>query len=144
MIIASKYTEICCAHRIYGHPGKCNDFHGHNYKITIDIVSERDELDKLGMLMDFNRISEVLGKIEAAWDHKFLVWGKDPYAEKLGLIDLPGLILLPFSPSAENMAKEVCRIAMQWLEVGVGISHPYSVVVHIGETTKCEVTYAGQ
>jgi 6-pyruvoyltetrahydropterin/6-carboxytetrahydropterin synthase len=42
--------------------------------------------------------------IEDNWDHKFLLYEWDPIAEDLKKADPEGIVIVPFNPTAENMA----------------------------------------
>ena len=70
---------------------KCNGLHGHCWKVTVEIQSEG--LIN-GMVVDFIHVKQVLRK----YDHKFFLEESSGY-------NLPGAILLPFAPTAENLAE---------------------------------------
>jgi 6-pyruvoyltetrahydropterin/6-carboxytetrahydropterin synthase len=40
-IIASRYHDISCGHRVYGHESKCAHLHGHNYRVHFDLRKRR-------------------------------------------------------------------------------------------------------
>ena len=58
------------AHRICGHPGLCAGLHGHNYRALIRVVGE--QLDELGMLMDFAELKRICAEVVAPLDHSYL------------------------------------------------------------------------
>ncbi len=58
------------AHRVRGYKGDCAGVHGHTYRIEVRIRVEN--LDKLGMAMDFRKAKNVLKKILSKLDHKNL------------------------------------------------------------------------
>lgn len=62
--------EFSSAHRLRGYKGKCENLHGHNWKV--EVVIEGENLDETGLLIDFGilrkKLKEVLNKI----DHKNL------------------------------------------------------------------------
>jgi len=75
-------------HALRGYKGKCENPHGHNYKVRITF--EGPELDSIGLLVDFSHLKRVMREIIGGVDHKYL---ND---------------LAPFdtiNPSAENLAK---------------------------------------
>lgn len=75
-------------HALRGYKGKCENVHGHNYRVRITVRGPK--LDGIGLLVDFTEIKRVLRGIIGKIDHQFL---ND---------------LEPFrtvNPSAENMAK---------------------------------------
>jgi 6-pyruvoyltetrahydropterin/6-carboxytetrahydropterin synthase len=75
-------------HALRGYKGKCENPHGHNYRVCITV--EGPELDNIGLLCDFVHLKGTIREIIRVLDHQFL---ND---------------LEPFrtvNPSAENMAK---------------------------------------
>jgi 6-pyruvoyltetrahydropterin/6-carboxytetrahydropterin synthase len=104
MITATRYHDISCGHRVCGHESKCAHLHGHNYRVHFTVCPV-DRLDDLGRVLDFSAIKDRLCLwLEEQWDHRFLLHTKDPFAEALMGIDPHGLVLVPFNPTAENMA----------------------------------------
>ena len=75
-------------HALRGYRGKCENIHGHNYKVRI--VLEGPSLDSIGLLYDFTHLKRVLREIIASVDHRFLN-DQAPF-------DVT-------NPSAENLAK---------------------------------------
>ncbi|MBI9076722.1 MAG: 6-carboxytetrahydropterin synthase QueD [Desulfatibacillum sp.] len=63
-------TDFAAAHRLtlVGH--KCENLHGHNWKVEVCIKG--DTLDDGGVLMDFGIIKKNLREIMEELDHKFL------------------------------------------------------------------------
>ena len=78
------------AHNLRGYKGKCEELHGHNWRI--EVVAQNDELDKAGMLLDFTYLKMQLGKITEKLDHKYL--NNIPYFKKA-------------NPTSENIAKYI-------------------------------------
>jgi len=75
-------------HALRGYKGKCENVHGHNYRVQVTI--EGQQLDSIGLLVDFVEVKKVMNRIIDRLDHQFI---ND---------------LAPFdtiNPSAENMAK---------------------------------------
>jgi len=58
------------AHRLIEYDGKCENLHGHNYKVKLTISV--DTLDKIDLGVDFGRLKEDLKKVTDLFDHKFL------------------------------------------------------------------------
>ena len=79
---------FAAAHNLRNYKGKCEDLHGHNYKVRVTL--EGPELDSIGLLSDFTGIKRVLREIIAGVDHKFLN-DQAPFDA--------------INPSAENIAK---------------------------------------
>lgn len=81
-----KTLEISAAHRLnLSYESPCTRLHGHNWRITVYLRSEKLNAD--GMIMDFKRIKE---KIQNRLDHKVINEEVD------------------FNPTAENLAKFIC------------------------------------
>lgn len=110
MITVTKRHTFSAAHRLYDYNGKCEHLHGHNYKIEITITN--DSLDELGMILDFAAVKDLLlTKLDALWDHKTLLFSKDPLSKELpNLLQDNSVCTVPFNPTAENMAQYLGEI----------------------------------
>lgn len=87
MYYISKRIEVSAAHRLQlDYESKCSNLHGHNWIITVYCRSA--ELNANGMVTDFSHIKECVAD---ALDHRFL---ND---------------VLPFNPTAENIARYLCE-----------------------------------
>jgi 6-pyruvoyltetrahydropterin/6-carboxytetrahydropterin synthase len=75
-------------HALRGYKGKCENPHGHNYKVRITI--EGPDLDSIGLLYDFSHLKRVMREIIGGVDHIYLN-DKAPFDT--------------VNPSAENLAK---------------------------------------
>jgi 6-pyruvoyltetrahydropterin/6-carboxytetrahydropterin synthase len=75
-------------HALRGYKGKCENVHGHNYKLRVTL--EGPQLDSIGLLYDFTHLKRVIREIVGGVDHKFL--------NDLAPFDV-------LNPSAENLAK---------------------------------------
>jgi len=79
------------AHQLRGYKGKCENLHGHNYKI--EIYARGRELNNIGLLVDFGELKEAADEIVRYLDHR-------------NINELP-----PFdaelNPSAENLARYI-------------------------------------
>ncbi len=85
MYYASKKMEIAGSHQLkLSYESECENLHGHNWTIIVYVKAR--ELNKDGMICDFKHIKE---KIYGKLDHR-------------NLNDV-----LPFNPTAENIAKWV-------------------------------------
>ena len=102
-ISAIRHHDISCGHVVFGHEHKCRHLHGHNYRVHFRVSGERDAV---GRVLDFGVIkSRLCDWLEAHWDHRFLVWDEHPLAAALQAVDAQGVLLVPFNPTAENMAR---------------------------------------
>ncbi len=131
---ATRYHDLSVGHRVFRHESKCAHLHGHNYRIHFTV--QADKLDPVGRVLDFGDIKRLLCEwLEVTWDHRFLLWNEDPLADDLVAMDPQGVILVPFNPTAENMAEFLL------LEVGPSLlpAHVQLVSVVVEETRKCSV-----
>ncbi len=131
---ATRYHDLSVGHRVFRHESKCAHLHGHNYRIHFTV--QADKLDPLGRVLDFGDIKRLLCEwLEVTWDHRFLLWNEDPLADDLVAMDPQGVILVPFNPTAENMAEFLLS------EVGPSLlpAHVQLVSVVVEETRKCSV-----
>ncbi|MCR5562090.1 MAG: 6-carboxytetrahydropterin synthase [Desulfovibrio sp.] len=104
MISVTREHVIAAAHRLYDYNGRCERLHGHNYRIALTL--DAPGLDALGMVADFSVIKKVLfAALDEEWDHRTLLYVKDPLCARLAAILDDGSIRpVPFNPTAENMA----------------------------------------
>ncbi len=87
MYTVIKRIEISAAHSLsLSYASKCERLHGHNWIITIHCRAA--ELNADGMVIDFTRIKE---DIHSQLDHANLNE------------------ILPFNPTAENIARWICE-----------------------------------
>lgn len=150
-IYAERYHDFSAGHRVAGHESKCASLHGHNYRVHFKCAAPG--LDSLGRVLDFGFIKSYLCQwLEEQWDHKFLLWDRDPWRVTVEwpFQDPPrleqqlphgdGVVLVPFNPTAENMAKHLLAV------VGPQQLEPFSkqgvrlVAVRVEETRKCGAT----
>lgn len=97
--------KFCAGHRLHKHGGKCEHFHGHNY--VADFFVRGESQDSVGRVIDFAELkSKCKGWIDENWDHSFLVYEGDENAiNALRQVKPCRLFLLPYNPTAENMAR---------------------------------------
>ena len=84
-------TEFSAAHALRGYGGKCENLHGHNWKIEIYVRGPR--LNNIGLLIDFKELKTAAKKAMDTVDHKVL--NEIPPFDDL------------CNPSSENIAKYV-------------------------------------
>ena len=141
MITAERYHDISCGHRVFGHESKCAHLHGHNYRIHFKIASDDlNSVDSIGRVIDFSVIKSKLAMwLEDNWDHKFLIWFKDPLAWQLEILDKEGIVVTDFNPTAENLAMHLVEVIApkQLAETGCKL-----IECRIEETAKCSATYS--
>ena len=133
---AKRYHDISCGHRVFQHESKCAHLHGHNYRIHF--TCEAEELDNIGRVIDFSDMkSRLCMWLEDHWDHKTLIWENDPWAKVLPEID-PTIVIVPFNPTAENIAQHLVEVIGPQQLAGTGIK-----LVHcdVEETRKCSASF---
>jgi 6-pyruvoyltetrahydropterin/6-carboxytetrahydropterin synthase len=75
-------------HYLRNYQGKCENPHGHNYRVLVTLIGE--ELDGTGLLLDFKLLKTLLRPVVDTLDHQMIN-------------DLPPFTEL--NPSAENLAR---------------------------------------
>ena len=83
-------SHFSAAHRLRYLHGKCEELHGHNWKI--EVVLSSDRLNKEGVVIDFQILKQKLEKVLKPLDHTYLN-------------DLP--YFSGEEPSSENIAKYI-------------------------------------
>lgn len=63
-------SHFAAAHQLREFKGKCENLHGHNWKIEVFVRGEN--LGKDGLLIDFKLIKETTNRILDELDHQFL------------------------------------------------------------------------
>lgn len=139
-IKASRFHDISCGHRVFGHESKCAHLHGHNYRVHFEVSQDDDtQTDSLGRVMDFSVIkSHLCMWLEDNWDHKFLVWSEDPFSGVLKEMDYDGVVITKFNPTAEAMARYLVDVIAPIQLLGKGC---VLESCRIEETYKCHATY---
>ena len=88
MFQVSVEETFSAGHALRGYKGKCENPHGHNYKVRVTLAGK--ELDKAGLLLDFKDLREVMKHVTERLDHQ-MINDVAPFTE--------------LNPSAENLAK---------------------------------------
>ena len=84
--------SFASAHALRNYKGRCENVHGHNWKVRV--VIEGEKLDATGMLVDFLDVKSFMGEILDRLDHQFL--NEIPPFDSI-------------NPSAENIAEYFYR-----------------------------------
>ena len=63
-------THFAAAHQLTMVGEKCENLHGHNWKIEVYVAGK--ELDEAGVLMDFGIIKKHVAEVMSLLDHKYL------------------------------------------------------------------------
>jgi 6-pyruvoyltetrahydropterin/6-carboxytetrahydropterin synthase len=64
------YSHFSGAHRLHHLHSRCENLHGHNWKIEVSVVSNR--LNREGIVIDFGILKEKVEKILKTLDHTYL------------------------------------------------------------------------
>ena len=80
--------SFAAGHYLRNYRGKCENPHGHNYKVRVTLRGA--ELDKAGLLLDFKDLKEVMRHVIERLDHQMLN-EIEPFTT--------------LNPSAENLAR---------------------------------------
>ena len=86
------FSSFSSAHRLRGYKGKCENIHGHNWKVGVKIAS--DKLNKIGVVRDFADVKKRLKGVLQKLDHKDL--NTIAYFKKA-------------NPTSENLAKFIYK-----------------------------------
>ena len=98
MFYVSKRIEIAGAHRLHlNYESKCQNLHGHNWIVTV--YCKADTLDANGMVCDFTHIKRM---VHDKLDHKVI-----------------NDVVKDINPTAENMARWICRQIPKCYKVSV-------------------------
>jgi 6-pyruvoyltetrahydropterin/6-carboxytetrahydropterin synthase len=62
--------SFAAGHYLRNYRGKCENPHGHNYKVRVTLRGA--ELDKAGLLLDFKDLKEVMKQVIDRLDHQML------------------------------------------------------------------------
>jgi len=108
--------DFSSAHNLRGYKGKCEELHGHNWKVEVIVASNK--LDKIGMVMDFKFLKQKLHNLLEKLDHKYL--NNLAYFKKV-------------NPTSENIAKYL------YDRLKTEAANLYSVTVW--ESDKASATY---
>ena len=97
MFEVSVEETFSAGHALRGYRGKCENVHGHNYKVRVTL--EGPALGSIGLLYDFKDLKEAIQCAIRQLDHQFL--------NEIAPFDA-------VNPSAENLAKyffeEIARL----------------------------------
>jgi len=120
-----RHLRFCAGHRLWRHESKCAYLHGHNYRVDVEVVAAAGAavVDAVGRIVDFSLIKRrLLGWIDANWDHAFILFREDVEAIDAVRRSLPAkYFLLPWNPTAENMARYLLEVACPALLDDLGV-----------------------
>jgi len=124
MFEVSVEETFAAGHALRNYKGKCENVHGHNYRIRVTM--EGDRLNSIGLLIDFIELKRVMRKTIEYLDHKFIN-------------DVP-----PFdveNPSAENIAKFFYEEIEAGMKLQEAENEPKLAEVRVWETDTSIASY---
>ena len=98
MYRVSVEDHFSSAHQLRGYDGPCENLHGHNWTVRIEV--EAEELDSLGMVIDFKKLKRIVDQVVKRLDHAMINE------------------VTPFdrvNPTSENIAAEIFRLLREEL-----------------------------
>ncbi|MEJ2007920.1 MAG: 6-carboxytetrahydropterin synthase QueD [Acidobacteriota bacterium] len=120
MFEVSVEYSFAAGHALRGYKGKCENVHGHNYKVRVTVQGEK--LNSIGLLMDFADLRAAVKGLVEQFDHHFLN-DLEPFKE--------------LNPSAENLACYLGTELQQRIkDHGLGVS-----AVTVWETDTTSASY---
>jgi 6-pyruvoyltetrahydropterin/6-carboxytetrahydropterin synthase len=123
MFEISVEQTFAAGHALRNYKGRCENVHGHNFRVQVVIEGER--LDETGLLVDFLDVKDAMRQIISRLDHVFL--------NDIAPFDVK-------NPSAENIAEYF------FVEMTRGLKSPTPVRVRevkVWETDIQSATYRG-
>ncbi|MDD5680465.1 MAG: 6-carboxytetrahydropterin synthase QueD [Candidatus Omnitrophica bacterium] len=84
------FLNFSAAHRLRGYKGKCENVHGHNWRVGVAVSSEN--LNAIGIVADFRKVKKIVRDVLLELDHTDL--NTLEYFKKA-------------NPTSENLAKHI-------------------------------------
>ena len=115
-------THFSAGHHLRDYPGDCEKPHGHNWRVKVTVST--DQLDELGMGLDFRQLKQAVKKVVDELDHRDLN---------------DHLAFAAVNPSSENIAVFIFNSLKEDLT-----GHRYQLhSVDVSETDTTGVIYFG-
>jgi 6-pyruvoyltetrahydropterin/6-carboxytetrahydropterin synthase len=115
--------DFAAAHHLRNFRGKCENLHGHNWKV--EVVMRGNRLDEAGILVDFSEVKQVAREVLGELDHHYLN-------------DLP--FFQERNPSSENIA----RYLFDRLQAKLNTDHRWMHKVTVWESADACATFFGE
>jgi 6-pyruvoyltetrahydropterin/6-carboxytetrahydropterin synthase len=113
-------TTFCATHRLTDNGRPIEPLHGHDWRV--EVVAAGEALDRIGVVLDFERLKDVVGDVARRFHYK-------------DVNDHPAFH--DQSPSAEAMA----RYVFQQVRDGLGAEGELLRRVRVWEAPGCSATY---
>ena len=114
---------FAAAHQLREYQGKCENMHGHTWKAALSITGE--QLNNIGLLVDFQDIKAVLMEITGMLDHR-------------NINEFPPFDVI--NPSSENLSKFFYDEAVKRFAVKTPALKVNSVTIWESPTSCCTYT----
>lgn len=132
----TKEITFDCAHMLSNYDGKCNNLHGHTYKVRVQLEGDlKTEGSQRDMIVDFNKLKEAMQSvIMDKFDHALVISGDGLREEAEDeLLDWAikynkKYFVMPRRTTAEQMAQFI-KIEMQEY-----FKSEYEISVQVWET----------
>ncbi len=114
-------AHFCAAHFLKDYKGKCENLHGHNYKVYAHVKGS--SLDEGGMLLDFGDLKKALKDVCDSMDHTNLndnpFFKQNPSAERIAVFIYNNLTdRLPFlRPSKTDQQNQSAQTYISAIDV---------------------------
>lgn len=101
------------AHFLTNYHGKCENLHGHRYRVVVTLVVSDDALQSSGtqedMVMDFSKAKECVANICSCFDHTLLLEAQSLRPHTIAVLKEEGFspVELPYRTTAENLARDI-------------------------------------
>lgn len=114
-------TEFSASHTVRGHDGACARIHGHNWYVTVEV--EANELNNIGVGIDFSKLQEIAEKITSKLDHRDLCT-IPPFDKEI-------------NPTSENIARYIYSELKKKLPANIKLTS-----VTVSETDRYSAKYS--
>jgi 6-pyruvoyltetrahydropterin/6-carboxytetrahydropterin synthase len=121
MFVLKIVTDFAAAHSLRDYPGDCANLHGHNWQVEVLVASE--ELDEVGMVIDFRTIKTQTKTVINHLDHHYL--------NEVAPFDT-------LNPTAENIAKYL----FDEIALLINSQRVWIKAVTVWETSRASATYS--
>ena len=124
-------VELCMSHRLREHQGKCQNLHGHNYVLTVEVSGP---LDERGMVMDFGELKKIVHQeVEESFDHATALEVMDPLVDHLRG---QKLYVMHCYPTAEHLLP----LMVSFIDAALPNTHQVCKA-RLSETSGCAALY---
>jgi len=111
-------TKFSAAHNLRNYGGKCENLHGHTWKV--EVALNGNSLNDIGLMKDFRDVKRALKEVLSGFDHSYIN-ERSPFDK--------------INPTAENLSKhifdELVKIFPELFEVSVWESEDARAIYRI-------------